>query len=113
MFTANTPNTNIGDLAVGAQARIASTATAPSVSKTDGIDRVTETSTVQFTSLLAGESVTVGGLTFTAAKNLVAIDVAKAFASLSAGATGPNTVGGLSSEYGSYSGALSLSLIHI
>ena len=55
--------------------------------------------------MLAGESVTVGGLTFTAAKNLSAGEVATAFTGLGAGATG--AVGGLGSEYGSYSGALS------
>jgi S-layer protein len=46
-----------------------------------------ETAKVTFTALLAGETVTVDGLTFTAAKSLTAAQVAAAFANLSKGAT--------------------------
>lgn len=46
---------------------------------------VSQTQTVTFLSMLTGESVTVNGLTFTAAKNLTAAEVAAAFANLTNG----------------------------
>ncbi|ALK98769.1 hypothetical protein AB595_02300 [Massilia sp. WF1] len=50
----------------------------------------TEVASVKFTALKATESVTVGGLTFTAAKDLTAAEVAQAFTNLSASAIKPN-----------------------
>ena len=44
-----------------------------------------QTQTVTFLSMLTGESVTVNGLTFTAAKNLTAAEVAQAFTDLTSG----------------------------
>lgn len=94
--TSTTPNSNVSDLAVS------STATAPSVVTTNGLAPITESNQVSFTTgLLAGESVTVGGLTFTASKDLSATQVSNALSDLSAGATGKTGV-----SYGSYSGTL-------
>jgi|GEM_PF-191470 len=73
----------------------------PSVVTTQGAAGTTETATVDFAPLAAGESITVAGLTFTAdpAQGLSANDVAQAFASLADGAvTGPSTA------LGTYSG---------
>ena len=62
-----------------------------------------ETSTVAFSALKNGESVSVGGLTFTASKDLTDAEVASAFKGLAGGAsTGPGTT------LGSYSGTLGL-----
>ena len=64
---------------------------------------VTETGTVTFPALVAGESVTVAGLTFTAGATMTAADVAGAFASLAANAS--SSAAGLNAA-GSFSGAL-------
>lgn len=66
-------------------------ATAASVAAVTG---VTEVASVKFTKLDAGESVTISGLTFTAApgKNLTAEQVAQAFANLSASAIKPTQI---------------------
>lgn len=90
-------------------------ATAASVAAVTG---VTEVASVKFTKLDAGESVTISGLTFTAAagKNLTAEQVAQAFANLSASAIKPTDVtpttatgdtnGGSASANGTFTGAL-------
>jgi flagellin len=63
---------------------------------------VTETSAVTFNAMTAGQSITLGGLTFTATTSVTAANVAAAFDSLSNGATtGPGT------SNGTYSGILS------
>ena len=63
---------------------------------------VTETSAVTFNAMTAGQTITLGGLTFTATTSVTAANVAAAFASLSNGATtGPGT------SNGTYSGILS------
>ena len=62
---------------------------------------VTETTALGFTTLYAGQSVTIGGLTYTATKDTVAADLASAFASLAVGATT-----GAGTAKGTYSGAL-------
>jgi flagellin len=63
---------------------------------------VTEASAVTFNAMTAGQSITLGGLTFTATTSVTAANVAAAFASLSNGATtGPGT------SNGTYSGILS------
>ena len=71
----------------------------------------TEVASVKFTKLAANESVTVGGLTFTAAKDLTAAQVAQAFANLSAGAAVPagangDTQGSSAHANGTFSGSL-------
>jgi flagellar hook-associated protein 2 len=78
---------------------------APTVSTTDGDagTSLTETSAISFASgLAAGETVTVGGLSFTAGKNLSAAEVASAFTGLGNGANDKSGI-----AYGSYSGSLS------
>lgn len=108
VVTANATTTNVTvkqDAAVTAQSRAAVTG-------------VTEVASVKFTKLDAGESVTISGLTFTAAagKNLTADQVAAAFANLSASAIKPTDVtptaatgdtnGGSASANGTFTGAL-------
>jgi flagellin len=75
--------------------------TSPSVSVTQSSNpRTTSTYNIQFTDLIAGQSVTVGGLTYTAASDEMASNVANAFANLNEGAiNGPGL--------GNYSGILS------
>ena len=68
---------------------------------TQGAEGVTETTALGFTTLYAGQSVTIGGLTYTATKDTVAADLASAFASLAVGATT-----GAGAAKGTYSGAL-------
>ncbi|MFM6992711.1 MAG: flagellar filament capping protein FliD [Rhodoferax sp.] len=69
----------------------------------DPINPVTESTRISFGSgLAAGESMTVGGLTYTATSALSAADLAAAFSSLSAGATT-----GAGTGKGIYSGSLS------
>ena len=62
---------------------------------------VTETSAVTFNAMTAGQSITLGGLTYTATAANTAAQAAAAFASLSNGATTGVTT------YGSFSGTLS------
>ena len=64
--------------------------------------KVTETATLSFNPMATGQSLTVGGLTFTATSNLSGAAVAAAFASL---ANNASTKGGITG--GTYSGALS------
>ena len=64
--------------------------------------KVTETANLTFNPMATGQSLTVGGLTFTATSNLSGADVAAAFASL---ANNASTKGGITG--GTYSGALS------
>ena len=61
-----------------------------------------QTQTVTFTALVAGNTVTVNGLTFTAAVNLTAEQVAQAFANLEAG--GDRQTNGGTTSNGTYSG---------
>jgi hypothetical protein len=56
----------------------------------------------RFAELNSGQSITIGGLTFTASKNLTALEVADAFDSLDA-ATSPAAL-----SYGNYSGTLAV-----
>lgn len=80
------------------------TAIAPTViPSTVGTSSIQETDQVTFAyGMSAGDSITVGGLTFKANKDLTSAQIASAFESLSAGAiTGPGTADG------SYSGQLS------
>ena len=81
--------------------------TAP-VAKVDTVTAqagVKQVDTVTFIALTSGESVTVGGLTFTAAKSLTATEVATAFAGLASGATHGSSAasnGVYSGTFGSY-----------
>lgn len=72
----------------------------PTVVTTQGSAPVTETSQITFQSLDAGESIMVGGLTYTASVANSAQEVAAAFAGLNAGDTAGN------SGKGTFSGAL-------
>ncbi len=73
----------------------------PAVSTSQGIAAVTETSTVSFQSLLAGEQVTVAGLTYTATQDSTAAEVAAAFSGLQADVNTP-----VDPAKGTFSGAL-------
>jgi flagellin-like hook-associated protein FlgL len=77
---------------------------ASDVVELDGVDAgdgATEEATVTFSDINIGDSVTIGGLTFTASKNLTAAEVAAKFADLDDGSTGDEA-----DTDGSYSGAL-------
>jgi hypothetical protein len=94
--TADTTTVNVKqDATIGAQSRAAKA----------GVDEV---ATVTFTKLDAGQSVIVGGLTFTAAKDLTAAQVAAAFAGLTDDAivTTGDTNGGSVRANGVFSGSL-------
>jgi flagellar hook-associated protein 2 len=73
----------------------------PTVATTQGVSAVTETSTVSFQSLLAGEQVTVAGLTYTATQDSTADEVAAAFSGLQADVNTP-----ADPVKGTFSGAL-------
>ncbi len=73
----------------------------PSVATTQGVAAATETSTVSFQSLLAGEQVTVAGLTYTATQDSTADEVAAAFSGLQADVNTP-----ADPAKGTFSGAL-------
>ena len=78
----------------------------PTIVTTTGSGSVTESSVLTFSSLTAGQSITVNGLKFTASANMASTQVAAAYASLTSGmtasqATAANTT---SSALGSYSG---------
>ena len=84
-------------------ARDASTAIAGSVVETTpGVNTsTTEVNTVTFTAILAGDKVTVGGLSFQAKKDLTAIEVGSAFSNLANGVTT-----GSATSLGVYTGTL-------
>lgn len=67
----------------------------------DGVTEATESGTVTFGALADGDSVTVGGLTFTASSAMTNAQVANVFANVAAGATPADPVGG------AFTGALS------
>jgi S-layer protein len=78
VFTSTTPNTSVTDLAA------TGTGTHPTITEVQGVGNAntTETGAVTFQALAAGQSVTVGGLTYTSAAGDTAANVAAAFASL-------------------------------
>lgn len=93
-------NADTTDVTVNQSAAVAAKNAVAAVAGVKQIDTVT------FIALAATESVTVGGLTFTAAKALTAAQVAAAFANLAAGATAgaaPAGNGIYSGTFGSYS----------
>jgi hypothetical protein len=81
-FTSATANTDVTDLVATPSGTLAS---GPVV--TDGIAATSEQATVTFTALKAGQTLTMGGLTFTAVSDTVSTDVAKAFQNLTNGIT--------------------------
>jgi len=102
-FTSMTPDTNVEsiDFSVAGTEAVEAPA-APASESSQGSAAQTETHTLTFQALSAGQSVTVDGLTLTADGNISAAEVAAGFASLSASATEGNTV-----TNGSWSGELS------
>jgi flagellar hook-basal body protein len=96
-FTSASANSDVTDLP-----NTGTLAARPTVVKTDGAAAAaTESNVATFRDLVAGESISIGGLTLTASGSILAGAVAGAFASLSNGRTG-NTV-----TNGSWSGTLS------
>ncbi|MEN9688850.1 MAG: A-type flagellin [Pseudomonadota bacterium] len=88
-FTSATPSSNINDLV------ITTTPVIPTVVTTQGVaTAVTESAAVVFKDLAVGESVTVSGLTFTANTARTAAQIATAFGSLAAAATGTSDANG-------------------
>jgi flagellar hook-associated protein 2 len=85
VFTSATASTNVTDLAVSSTA-----ATAPVIATSQGVAAVTERTTVTFKDMLPGESITVGGLKYTATIATTATQLATAFGGLQAGGTTPN-----------------------
>jgi flagellar hook-basal body protein len=96
-FTSASANSDVTDLP-----NTGTLAARPTVVKTDGAAAAaTESNVATFRDLVAGESISIGGLTLTASGSILAGAVAGAFASLSNGRTG-NTV-----TNGAWSGTLS------
>jgi flagellar hook-associated protein 2 len=85
VFTSATASTNVTDLAVSSTA-----ATAPVIATSQGVAAVTERTTVTFKDMLPGESITVGGLKYTATIATTATQLATAFGGLQAGGTTPS-----------------------
>jgi flagellar hook-basal body protein len=96
-FSSAADNSDVTDLP-----NIGTLAVRPTVVKTDGAAAAaTESNVATFRDLVAGESITIGGLTLTASGSILAGAVASAFGGLSNGRTG-NIV-----TNGSFSGTLS------
>ena len=96
-FTSASANSDVTDLP-----NTGTLAARPTVVKTDGAAAAaTESAVATFRDLVAGESITIGGLTLTASGSILAGAVASAFGGLSNGRTG-NIV-----TNGSFSGTLS------
>ena len=94
LFTSNTPNADVTNLA-------ASLPPVPSVVINQGSIGVRETATTQFQALAAGQMLSLAGLSFTASAAMTASQVATAFAGLSNGAST-----GASVALGTYAGQL-------
>ena len=94
LFTSNTPNADVANLA-------ASLPPVPSVVINQGSIGVRETATTQFQALAAGQMLSLAGLSFTASAAMTASQVAAAFAGLSNGAST-----GASVALGTYAGQL-------
>jgi len=96
VFTSTSAGANVTDLAVSTNA-----ATAPTVSTSQGVAALTERTTVTFKDMLPGETITVGGLKYTATVTTTAAQVAAAYASAQAGGATPSNP-----LTGTFSGAL-------
>ena len=112
--TANTTTTigaiNVTGTANTTSVSVTQTGAVSPVAAVTAVTGVNMVDTVTFVALTAGQTVTVGGLTFTAGANgASAAQVAAAFANLAAGATqGSSTAGFYSGAFGNYStGAVS------
>ena len=70
------------------------TSIAPTVTTQQGAAGITENNEVEFTSMVAGQTVTVAGLTYTATTNTTASDVAAAFAGALDSASPPTPITG-------------------
>jgi flagellin-like hook-associated protein FlgL len=94
--------TTLAALSIASGSSSTGTVTAPTITATtSGTVAVCEVDTAEFSSMSAGDSVTVGGLTFTSNQTLTSVQASAAFAGLSAGA-----VTGASTSLGAYSGTL-------
>jgi hypothetical protein len=100
VFTADSTG-NVADLSTTLALRSVSAVSAPASAVTQGVSAQTEKIDITFNSLLAGQAVSVGGLSFTATRNVSDVEVANAFKGLVLGATT-----GLGSTYGTYTNAL-------
>jgi riboflavin synthase alpha subunit len=108
-FTSTTPGTNVDNIAV-TSAGIADTPAPTAVGDTAGNASTIETHTLTFQNLIAGQSVTVDGLTWTVAENVDAYRVAQAFQGLTASATASDAAAALADIVninGTFSGHLS------
>ncbi len=97
-------------VAGGASGGVASSISASTQGDDNATPLVTETHTVTFggaaaatTSLVAGQSLTIGGLTFTATAAVTRGELLRAFSALSDGATGINAAAAANSAYSSTS----------
>jgi flagellar hook-basal body protein len=87
-LTSTTADENVSDVEVNGSASNIK----PSVAITQGTQEIAENTTVTFKALKAGESVTVGGLTYTTTNDATAEEVATVFGNLAIGAqTSPTT----------------------
>ena len=111
-FRAKWPNSSDSNIAPIAQGGIYEkpvmppvAVTPPAVTTTQGSSASTETATLSsFPALLSGESLTIGGLTFTASSSTTSAETAAAFAGLS---DGDNPTILTAPSYGIYTGTLS------
>jgi flagellin len=101
-FTSTVPNANVADLVSGAASD------RPVVLTTQGSSNITETSSVRFKALSAGQSFQLGGLTFTAGTaSLTAGEVARAFMGLANGNNAAAANASNADRVGAGGGALS------
>ena len=102
-FISQTPTAPVADITISSSGTSAVAAPADvEKSAIQGNDLTTEQHNVVFKDLIAGQSVSVGGLTLTASTALSAKEIAAAYANLAAGATTGNSVTG-----GEWSGTFS------
>ncbi|NBX70929.1 MAG: hypothetical protein EBQ98_03380, partial [Actinobacteria bacterium] len=101
VFASTTPNSDVTNLASAITLRTTPVVNLPTKTIVDGVVGSAETANLIFKEMLAGDRLAVGGLSFTADRNLLATEVRDAFLGLSAGATT-----GAGGNYGVYSGAL-------
>ena len=93
--------TTLAALSIANGASDHGTVTDATLTVTNGTSVATETVKAVLSSMSAGDSITIGGLTFTANQALTATEAAEAFGGLAAGATT-----GSYTSYGAYSGTL-------
>ncbi|MDD3835758.1 MAG: hypothetical protein PHS42_09850, partial [Sulfurimonas sp.] len=108
-FKSTEENSDISSFSASSAGLTIDAPTAPDVVSTDGDNAQTETHVLTFKDLLAGQSITVDGLTLTASDTITAANVAAAFADLAADSTGLTKSGGGANTVtnGDFSGKLS------